>query len=96
MRQARSRRAENRLYGTRRCRQRVACQILLGAAAEEHAGSAMPKTATGSGEQRLSLKALPEKKDPSGPYVWITYADAVIGAGDGQNGSREPLDLIKI
>ncbi len=34
-----------------------------------------------------ALKA--EKKDPSGPYVWITYAAVqVAGAGDGQN--RQP------
>lgn len=41
-----------------------------------------------------ALKA--EKKDPSGPYVWITYAavQSLAQAMD-RAGSQEPLDLIK-
>ncbi len=37
-----------------------------------------------------------EKKDPSGPYVWITYAavQSLAQAMD-RSSSREPLDLIK-
>ncbi|MCS6068608.1 hypothetical protein LNO81_27570 [Klebsiella variicola subsp. variicola] len=41
-----------------------------------------------------ALKA--EKKDPSGPYVWITYAavQSLAQAMD-RTGSQQPLDLIK-
>ncbi len=37
-----------------------------------------------------------EKKDPSGPYVWITYAavQSLAQAMD-RSSSQEPLDLIK-
>ena len=41
-----------------------------------------------------ALKA--QKKDPSGPYVWITYAavQSLATALD-RTGSKEPLDLVK-
>ena len=41
-----------------------------------------------------ALKA--DKKDPTGPYVWITYAavQSLATAMD-RSGSKEPLDLVK-
>ena len=41
-----------------------------------------------------ALKA--QKKDPSGPYVWITYAAVQsLATALERTGSKEPLDLVK-
>ncbi len=89
------RRVENRVYGAGRVGN-ASLSNIAGAAAEGMLVT-MPKRYDQDPANSAIVNALKaEKKDPSGPYVWITYAavQSLAQAMD-RTGSQQPLDLIK-